>query len=99
MKDEQLLELAGVFSAFTLLGIIALWGGKVFYPFWLICAVIHVYQTVGDYFKERNEPKILVVLHFVFYTVCSPFYLLMSTYRVIIVAIEVWLELRKDERK
>jgi hypothetical protein len=85
MRKEQIVEFAAMLSALTLLGIIAIWGGKVFYPFWLICAVIHVYQTIGDYFKERNEPKILIALHFVFFTVCSPFYLLMSLYHKLII--------------
>ena len=96
MRHEQLLEVSAMLSALTLLGIIALWGGKVFYPFWLICAVIHIYRTVGDYFEKRDDPITLIFLHFVLFTACSPFYLLVDVYRAVITAIEAFYALRRE---
>jgi hypothetical protein len=98
LKEKQQREIAAMLTALTLLGIVAIWGGRVFYPFWLICAAIHLYQTVENYNGiDREPPVILIFLQILFYTAMSPFYLLMSTYLVIIVAVETWLELRKDE--
>jgi hypothetical protein len=96
--EKNLLELAGVFSALILLGIVALWGGKVFYPFWLICATIHLYQVVKNYNRIDREPPIfLIVLQILFYTVMAPFYLLMSFFHLIITIIDAYLEKPEDE--
>jgi len=103
-REENLLELAGAFSAFTLLGMIALWGGRVFYPFWLICATIHLYRIVKNYTRiNRNDPAFFVALQILFYTVMSPFYFLMDIFYILITIVDVYIENKKvrkeNERK
>ena len=104
VKPRQQIEIAAALTAITLLGIIAIWGGRVFYPLWLICVTIHLCWEVENYNNiNRDNPIVLTILHILFYTTMSPFYLLMSGFLAAIMMIDIYLENKKvrkeNERK
>jgi hypothetical protein len=95
----KLYELSVMLSVFTILGIIAIWGEKGFYPFWLICAVIYLYHTMSNPLLPELDNYPLLLLKLVYYTIISPFWLLIATYSLLIMLIEVWLETRNGSKK